>query len=161
MTRAVFVTLLLASCGKADGGPSPARPSEGRPTAPAPGVSTFGTVEVTARLVDITGQFPPNKLYDYVYVMKYRVLKTHRGKIEGDEIFVGHYNPLKPRSRAEDKFSGRIGGSVESYRVGDVHHLALEAPLEEQMPMVGMIDKYLIKEKGVRYWAIWADRAAE
>ncbi len=148
MKRSLHLALLLASCGKAD---VPAAPSE---------VSTLGTIEVTAKIADITGQFPPNKLYDYVYVMKYKVLKTHRGKIEGDEIFVGHYNPLKPRSAATDKFSGKIGGSVESFKVGDVHRLALDAPLDQQMPMVGLIDKY-IKEKGVRYWAGWADRAAE
>jgi hypothetical protein len=160
--RALVLTLLLASCGKADAGPSPAKTPEGRPPSATgtPEVSTLGTLEVTATLVDITGQFPPNKLYDYVYVMKYKVLRTHRGKPEGDVIFVGHYNPLKPRSGAEDKFSGRIGGSVGSFRVGDVHRLALEAPLDQQMPMVGLIDKY-IREKGVRYWAIWADRAAE
>jgi hypothetical protein len=160
--RTLVLALLLGSCGKTDAGPSTAKTPAGGPDSAAGSseVSTLGTVEVTAKLVDITGQFPPNKLYDYVYVMKYRVLRTHRGKLEGEEIFVGHYNPLKPRAGAEDKFSGRIGGSVGSFKVGEVHRLALEAPLDQQMPMVGLIDKY-IKEKGARYWAIWTDRAAE
>jgi hypothetical protein len=160
--RGLVLALLLASCGKADAGPSSAKAPDGGSASEAgtPGASTLGTVEVTATLVDITGQFPPNKLYDYVYVMKYRVLRTHRGRAEGEEIFVGHYNPLKPRSGAEDKFSGKIGGNLGSFKVGDVHRLALEAPLDQHMPMVGLIDKY-IREKGVRYWAVWTDRAAQ
>jgi hypothetical protein len=140
--------LALASCGKADAGPAAAAPSPR---------STLGTVEVTARLLEIPGELPQKKLYDYVYVMKYRVLRTQRGKVEGDEILVGHYNPLKPRSSAEDKSSGKLGGSVERFQVGDVHRLALEAPLDEKMPMVGLIDKY-VGLKGIRYWALWTDR---
>jgi hypothetical protein len=140
--------LALASCGKADAGPAPADPSA---------VSTLGTVEVTARLLEIPGELPQKKLYDYVYVMKYRILRTQRGRVDGDEILVGHYNPLKPRRSAEDKFSGKLGGSVERFQAGDVHRLALEAPLDEKMPMVGLIDKY-VGLKGPRYWAVWTDR---
>jgi hypothetical protein len=145
MKRFLWI-LALASCGKADAGP----------TATASPSSTLGTVEVTAELVEIPGEFPQKKLYDYVYVMKYRVLRTHRGKVEGDEILVGHYNPQKPRSGAQDKYSGNIGGAVERFRVGDVHRLALEAPLDEKMPMVGLIDKY-VSRPGTRYWAVWTD----
>jgi hypothetical protein len=148
--------VLLASCGKAESGTAP---HAAAPAAPSQ-VSTAGTDEVTAKLVEIQGVFPPNKLYDYVYVLKYRVLATHRGKVEGGEIFVGHYNPLKPRSAAQDKFSGKIGGTVERFQVGDVHRMALEAPLDSAMPMVGLIDKY-VKEPGIRYWAIWTDQARD
>ncbi len=142
--RVVWI-LALASCGKADAG-------QGVPSA----VSRLGPIEVTAELVDIPGEFPQKKLYDYVFVMKYRVLRTHRGKVEGDQILVGHYNPQKPRSGAQDKFSGPIGGGVERFRVGDVHRLALDLPLDEKMPMVGLIDKY-VAVPGMRYWAIWTD----
>jgi hypothetical protein len=150
-TLGLLGMLALASCGKADGGDSAPAPSPG---------STLGSVEVTARLLEIPGEFPRKKLYDYVYVMKYRVIKTHRGRVAGEEILVGHYNPTKPRSQAEDKFSGRLGGSVDEFRMGDVHRLSLEEPLDDRMPMVGLIDKY-ISEKGMRYWAIWTDRARE
>jgi hypothetical protein len=34
-------------------------------------VSSLGSVEVTARLLEIPGQFPPNDLYNYAYVLKY------------------------------------------------------------------------------------------
>jgi len=47
----------LVSCG----------PNAGPPSSQ---LTTLGKVEVTARLSQILGEFPPNKLYDYVYVMK-------------------------------------------------------------------------------------------
>ncbi len=134
---------LLASCSRGSG--------------PSPEVASLGSAEVTARLVEVLGQFPPNKLYDYVYVMKYQVLQVHRGKVEEKEVFVGHYNPLKPRAGAADKFSGKIGGTVERFQVGDVHRMALEAPLAD-FYMGGIIDKHF-KEKGTRYWAVWTDRS--
>ena len=128
-------------------------------SAPSPELAANGDTEVTAKLTAIGGDFPPNKLYDYMYVMKYHVLKVHRGKVQGEEIFVGHYNPLKPRAAAEDKYSGKVGGNVDRLQVGDVHRMALEAPLDEVF-MGGIIDKH-IKEKGTRYRAIWTDRASE
>jgi hypothetical protein len=142
----VLVTALLSACG-----PGVRKPSQE--------VTTLGEVEVTAKVAEIRSEFPPNNLYDYVYVMKYHVLKVHRGKVDGEEILVGHYNPLKPRARAEDKFSGKVGGNVVRFAVGDVHRLALEAPLDQHY-MGGIIDKH-IQEKGVRYWAVWTDRASE
>ncbi len=127
-------------------------------SAPSPELAANGDTEVTAKLTAIGGDFPPNKLYDYMYVMKYHVLKVHRGKVQGEEILVGHYNPLKPRAVAEDKYSGKVGGNVDRFLVGDVHRMALEAPLEEIF-MGGIINKH--KEKGTLYRAIWTDRASE
>ena len=138
--------LFLTGCGKSVS-PSPTK------------VTTMGTAEVTAKLIDIQGEFPPNQLYDYAYVMKYRVLKVHRGQVPAGDILVGHYNPLKTRTEARDRFSGPLGGNVGRFKVGDVHRLALEAPLD-QVFMGGIIDKY-IEEKGARYWAIWTDYARE
>jgi hypothetical protein len=127
--------------------------------APSPELATLGDTEVTAKLTSIGGAFPPNKLYDYMYVMKYHVLKVHRGKVDGEDIYVGHYNPLKPRAAAMDKYSGMVGGNVDRFQVEDVHHMALEQELDE-LYMGGIIDKHL-KEKGTRYRAIWTDRASE
>jgi hypothetical protein len=127
--------------------------------APSPEVTTLGSLEVTARLEAIGGEFPPNKMYDYAFVMKYRVLKVHRGTVEGESLFVGHYNPLKPRALAQDKFSGRLGGDVTSFQVGDIHRMALDGSLDQQF-MGGIIDKH-IKEKGTRYWALWTERGRE
>ena len=47
-------------------------------------VTTQGTIEVTAKLVEVPGPFPPNDLYNYGYVLKYKVLAVHRGKVDGD-----------------------------------------------------------------------------
>lgn len=134
------LTSILAACSRA----------------PSPEVQSLGSLEVTARLSEIFGQFPPNKLYDYVYVMKYQVQEVHRGTLEAKEIFVGHYDPLKPRSKAADKFSGKIGGNVDRFQVGDVHRLALDGPLDA-VYMGALIDKHL-KEPGTRYYALWTDR---
>jgi hypothetical protein len=118
-------------------------------------VTTLGTAEVSARLVEIPEPFPPNDLYNYAYILKYRVLKVHRGKVGGDEILIAQYNPLKPRSSAQDEFSGKIGGDLKIFRAGDVHRMALEASVDDYW-MGGVIDKYF-NQTAVRYWAVWTN----
>lgn len=140
------VVLLTSSCGPKA---APAVDKE---------VTTLGSAEVSARLVEIPGQFPANDLYNYAYVLKYQVLAVHRGKVEGDVIFVGHYNPLKPRGTVQDEASGKVGGRLDRFRPGDVHRMALEAPLD-QFWMGGVIDKYF-KQAGPRYWAVWTNPEA-
>jgi hypothetical protein len=120
-------------------------------------VTTVGSVEVTAKLEEIRGTFPPNNLYDYVYILKYRVLETHRGKVEGETILVGQYNPLKPRAEAADARSGEIGGNVKQFTVGDVQRLALETPLDD-FYMGPIINKYHGEDKSPLYWAVWTNR---
>ena len=70
-----------------------------------PKVTTMGTIEVTAKLVDIPGTFPPNDMYDYAYVMKYEIVQVHRGEASGT-IFVGQYNPLKKRAETNAAEAG-------------------------------------------------------
>jgi len=118
-------------------------------------VTTLGTVEVTAQLVEIPEAFPPNDLYNYAYVLKYRVLQVHRGDVPKGEIFVAHYIPLKPRSSVQDDLSGQVGGHVEAFHAGDIHRMALASPVD-LFWMGGIIDKYF-KDKGVRYWAVWTN----
>jgi hypothetical protein len=122
-----------------------------------PNVQKLGTTEVTAQLTEIPGPFPSNDLYNYAYVFKYKVIQVHRGKIEGDTIFVGQYDPLKARAKGEDQDSGKVGGDVDQFRAGDIHRMALEAPLDQQW-MGGIADKYF-NHKGTRYWAIWTVKA--
>ena len=122
-------------------------------------VTTLGDTEVSARLVEIPGEFPSNDLYNYAYVLKYRVLKVHRGKVEGDYILVAQYNPLKTRPAAQDEISGKLGGNAEKFVAGNVHRMALAKPVD-QFWMGGIIDKYF-EQKGVRYWAIWTNSAAD
>jgi hypothetical protein len=129
----------LMSCGRA---------------APDKELTTLGSAEVTAKLLEVPGTFPPNDLYNYGYVMKYRVLKVHRGTVTGDDIYVTHYNPLKPRTSVADD-NAKVGGRVQSFHAGDVHHMALESPVDHYW-MGGIIDKYQ-DSKAVRYWAVWTN----
>jgi hypothetical protein len=125
-------------------------------TAPAASreVTSRGSVEVTATLVEIPGTFPPNKLYDYMYVLKYRVLKVHRGQAPSERIYVAHYNPLKARSEAADKFVKDVGGNVTGFVAGQTHRMAMEPSLDTYMG--GIIDKYF-GQPGTRYVALWTD----
>jgi len=123
-----------------------------------PSVTTLGSTEVTAELMAIPGEFPPNDLYNYAYVLKYRVLAVHRGQIkQGEEILVAHYNPLKPRASVADETSGKLGGNLQKFKAGDVHRMALETPLDQYW-MGGVIDKYF-DQKGTRYWAVWTNKS--
>src|SRR6476660_4186877 len=63
-------------------------------------VKSFGTIEVTARLGEIPdGAIFQRELYDYATILKYEVVAVHRGAInKGATIFVGHYDPWKPRA---------------------------------------------------------------
>ena len=137
------VAVLVTSCAKES--------SSGRDNE----LTTLGRAEVTARLLEIPGEFPANDLYNYAYVLKYQVLEVHRGNIDAKEIFVAHYNPLKPRSGAQDEGSGKVGGTVNAFKAGDTHRMALEWPLDQHW-MGGIIDKYF-GQQGVRYWALWTN----
>lgn len=142
--------LLLAGCG------APA-PTDGAD----PKVTTMGTVEVTAKLVDIVGPFPPNDIYDYAYVMKYEIVAVHRGAASGT-VLVGQYNPLKKRAEAADERSGEIGGNVTRFRTGDLHRLALDLPIDN-FCMAGIVNEYAEKEPSDApiYWAIWTNQVIQ
>ena len=124
-----------------------------------PKVTGLGSIEVTAKLVEVLGEFPPNDLYDYAYVLKYEVVKTHRGEAP-KTIYVGQYNPLKPRAEAADARSGEIGGTVTAFHAGDVHRMALEVPIDDYC-MVGIINKYAEQVKDPIYWAVWTNRVVQ
>lgn len=119
-------------------------------------VTTLGTVEVTAKLVEIRGEPKPDPMYNYAYVMKYRVLEVHRGKVDRDDIYVAHYNPYKPRGKAADFAHGNVGGRAKKIRAGDIHRMALDVPVEE-FYMGGVINKYFGEDTGPIYWAAWTN----
>ncbi|MDO5576246.1 MAG: hypothetical protein Q4F84_04140 [Fibrobacter sp.] len=83
------------------------------------------TLVVDARIIEIPGTMPPNDLYNYVYVMKYRVIKVIRGEYSNQEILVGHYNPLIPRRLIKDKMKSVVSGTVEKFEKGAKHNLVL------------------------------------
>ena len=120
-------------------------------------VTTLGTVEVTAELVQIKGELIDRPLYDYVFIFKYKVKEVHRGEINSEYIYVGHYNPLKPRNKVSDTKSGEIGGDVKSFEGGEIHRMALDAPLDN-FYMGGIINRYFEEIEGTPYWALWTNR---
>src|SRR3989339_619724 len=93
LTVSLFVLVFgVASCSKKQGGG----------TGEDPQVTSLGSIEVTAKLAQIRGELIDDPMYDYAHVMTYKVLKVHRGKVDSEFIYVGHYNPAKPRSKAAD-----------------------------------------------------------
>jgi hypothetical protein len=146
-------SLLAVSCGRQ----SNSQAASGQD----PQVTSRGTVEVTARLVEIPeGAIFKRDLYDYATVLKYQVLKVHRGEVKESTIHVGHYNPWKPRSEAPDKRVQNIGGALRSFQAGQVHRMALEAPIDDHF-MGGIVNKYFGQHTGTLYWAVWTNLAKE
>jgi hypothetical protein len=123
-----------------------------------PNVTTISNIEVTARLMEIPdGAIFKRELYNYATVLKYKILKVHRGQVDTEMIYVGHYNPFKPRSEAADRQVKGIGGNLESFRTGQVHRMALEVPIDDYF-MGGIINKYFGEYNGPIYWAVWTNK---
>jgi len=122
-------------------------------------VTTLGSIEVTAQLEEIRGDLIDDPLYDYAHVMKYKVLQVHRGQVDKDTIYIGHYNPAEPRDSVADARVQQIGGNLRQFRVGDVHRLALEVPIDDHY-MGGIINKYFGEVNDPIYWALWTNKAA-
>jgi hypothetical protein len=146
-----ILLLLVVSCAKKNGQTN---------TSADPKVTTLGSIEVTARLEEIRGGLINDPLYDYAHVMKYKVLQVHRGKVDKDIIYIGHYNPAKPRDAVADARVQQIGGNVKQFRVGDIHHMALEVPIDDYY-MGGIINKYFGEVNDPIYWAVWTNKAVK
>jgi hypothetical protein len=143
------LVLGTVACQKQDG-------SQDKPGSP-PQLATNGTVEVTARLLEIPeGAIFKRDLYDYATILKYQVVKVHRGKPDSETLYVGHYNPWKPRAEAADRRAPNIGGNARQFQAGQVHHLALDAPIEDYF-MGGIVNKYFGATTNLLYWAVWTD----
>ena len=148
----LLAVFALASCDK----PSGASANAGEDAQ----VKSLGTVEVTARLVEIPdGAIFQRDLYDYATILKYEVVAVQRGAVEiGAIIYVGHYNPCKPRAEAADQRAKNIGGTLKQFRAGQLHRMALETPMDDHF-MGGIVDKYFGKHDGPSYWAVWTNAA--
>jgi len=140
--------LLVASCAK--------KPDTGED----PKVTTLGSIEVTAQLVEIRGALINDPLYDYAHVMKYKLLQIHRGEVNKETMYIGHYDPAKPRDKVADARVREIGGNVRQFRVGDIHRMALEVPIDDHY-MGGIINKYFGEVNEPAYWAIWTNRVVK
>jgi hypothetical protein len=122
-----------------------------------PELSKRGSVEVTARLVEIpVGAIFQRELYNYATVLKYQVLEVHRGRVGGPTIYVGHYNPFKPRFEAADRRVPNVGGHLESFRAGQVQRMALEESMFDHFTG-GILNKYSDEDTEQIYWAVWTN----
>ena len=124
-------------------------------------VAAKGSVEVTAELVEIPdGAIFERDLYNYTTILKYRVQDVHRGQLDADVIYVGHYNPFKPRSEAADRRAPEIGGDLETFEQGQIHRMALEAPIDD-FYMGGIVNKYFEEHPEPIYWGVWTNLASK
>jgi hypothetical protein len=123
-------------------------------------VTTLGNLEVTAQLLEFPGELVNKPFYDYVFVFKYKILDVHRGDLAADTIHVGQYNPLKPRATVTDARVEDIGGNLEKFQVGDIHRIALDAPIDDYY-MGGIINRYFDEKPDPIYWAVWTNRVVQ
>lgn len=123
-------------------------------------VRSLGTVEVTARLVEVPeGAVFYRDLYNYTTILKYEVVAVHRGTVQkGAVIYVGHYNPWKSRAEASDKWVSGIGGDVKRFQGKQLHRMALETSMDDHF-MGGIVDKYFGTHEGPTFWAVWTNAA--
>jgi hypothetical protein len=126
-----------------------------------PELSKRGSIEVTARLVEVPkGAIFERELYNYATVLKYEVLEVHRGKVKGQTIYVGHYNPFKPRSEAADRRVPDVGGHLKSFRAGDVHRMALEGSMLDHFSG-GILNLYSEEDTDPIFWAVWTNLVSD
>jgi len=146
----LLVMLLLGGCDRS--------PRQARAVPTNAAFITNGTVEVIAKLLEIPdGAIFQRDLYDYATVLKYQVIQVQRGALEkGATIYVAQYNPWKPRQEAVDRRVKVNGGNLGRFQAGQIHHLALDAPLEDHF-MGGIVNKYFEQATNVIYWAVWTD----
>jgi hypothetical protein len=145
------VGLMAAACDQRREGATGPGPN------PGPELGNGGSIEVTARLVEIPeGAIFQREGYNYATVLKYQVLEVHHGRVKGTTIFVGHYNPFKPRSEAADRRVHGIGGNLKVFRAGQVHRMSLEDSMID-LYMGGVLNKYYGQDADPIYWAVRTD----
>jgi hypothetical protein len=146
------VCLLVAACSmRRSGAASPCSDPE---------LARRGSIEITARLVEIPeGAIFERALYNYATVLKYQVLEVQRGRVKGQTIYVGHYNPFKPRSEAADRRVTDVGGKLKAFRAGQVHCMALEKSMLDHFTG-GILNLYSAEDTDPIYWAVWTDLAS-
>ena len=112
------------------------------------------TIEVTARLTNIPGKFPADELYDYAYVMQYRV---EGGPMDKQMIFVAHYKPRRARAEIDDNMKKVVTGSLKRFEVGALHRLSL-TPDMRKVWKGAVVDEFFDSDrKSKRYFCLKAD----
>jgi hypothetical protein len=169
---ALSLAFLLSSsaCAQSDSAAAPkpasksakvAKAEKSTPAAPAKTASVAkaggDTLVIIARVTEIPGKFASNDLYNYVYIMKYRVLSVVKGAYKPQEILVGHYNPLIPRAQIKDAMKKNVAGNVEKFEVGGKQKLWLVTPIDKVWKDA-VDDEYSDSDLG-KYYALKADIA--
>src|ERR1700690_1238935 len=114
------------------------------------------TIDVTARLVNIPGKFPADDLYDYAYVMQYRV---EGGAMDKQTILVAHDKPRGARAEIDDNMRKVVGGSLRRFDVGALHRLTLTASMREVWKGAVVDEFFDSDRKSKRYFCLKADLA--
>ena len=147
---AVGLSTVGLSAARAADKPAPA------PAPPAAATPAAAPLSLTAKLVEIPTQFPPDELYDYAYVMRYEVVG---GPLDKQSILVAHYKPRQPRARIKDQMKAHVAGKLRSFKTGDLHKLELSPDLK-RIWRGALVDEFAATDrKSVRYWALVADPA--
>ncbi len=129
------------------------------PASPAgePAGTPGTTLEVTARLVNVPGKFPADDLYDYAYVMQYRV---EGGELDKQLIYVAHYKPRRARAEIDDGMKKIVGGSLKRFEVNAVHRMVLTPELRKVWKGA-LVDEFFDSDrKSKRYFCLKADLAS-
>jgi hypothetical protein len=113
-------------------------------------------VKVKARLTEVSGSFPPNDLYKYVYVFKYQVLSVEEGELSDQEILVAQYDPRTPRTQVQDSMDSLVNGNVQEFRAGDKHILRLKQPLESFWQ--GAVEDEYFDDERLRWFAVESNK---
>jgi hypothetical protein len=156
LLSALLFLLPLTACKEKAPGDSGAATPQSTPAETSAKPPVEGELVMTAELAEIPGSFPANDLYNYAYVMKYRVLKVIQGTYADADILIGHYNPRFARGDIKDEQDPKVGGNVKSFQVGDVHYLVLS---HLDGIWTGSVEDDYFKDKRPRYWALWTDKA--
>src|SRR3954463_6362406 len=89
-----LAALAMIACQKKDAAGSKSESGATAASSAVPATPPVaGEIVMTAELEDIPGNFPANDIYNYAYVMKYKVVKVLQGTYADPDILVGHYNP--------------------------------------------------------------------
>jgi hypothetical protein len=114
---------------------------------------------IDAKLMEIRGKYPPNDLYDYVFIFKYQIVKVIEGDYEDGTILVGHFNPRIARDKIEGDAAELVLGNVKRFKKGDVHRMELVLPMEAVWDNA-VIDEYFDDDdESERWFCVRCDKA--
>ena len=110
--------------------------------------------KIKAKLLKIPTKFPPDELYDYAYVMKYKVIG---GKLDAKTLLVAHYKPRRPRKEIKDKMKKYVKGKLKRFKEGAVHQLIVTDKIRKIFKGALVDEFFATDRKSKRYWCLQVD----